>query len=72
VRLYDEASPRKSPEGYPIVGRRAQWNGKTLDVMIVTVDVGSAPVPGVTGDSVQVNILTWSLSADGNVLRVDG
>jgi hypothetical protein len=72
VRLYDEASPRTSPEGYPIVGRRAQWNGKALDVMILNVDVGSAPVPGVTGDSVQVNVLTWSLNADGNVLTVEG
>jgi hypothetical protein len=74
VRLYDEASPRKSPEGYPIVGRRAQWNGRALDVMILTQDVAAAPVPGLgTGAPyAMVNMLRWSLGADGNVLIVEG
>lgn len=74
VRLYDEARPRTSPEGYPIVGRRAQWNGKALDVMILTEDVRSAPLPGLgtAAFPMVVNILTWSLSADGNVLTVEG
>jgi hypothetical protein len=73
VRLYDEASPRKSPAGDPIVGRLARWNGKSLDVLILTEDRAAAPPTGLgTGGYVQVDILTWSLSADGNVLTVEG
>lgn len=74
VTLYDEASPKQSPAGYPIVGRRAQWNGKALDVMILTTGAAAEPFRGFgSGASyAMVNILTWSLSADGNLLTVEG
>jgi len=74
VTLYGEDVPRTSPQGYPVVGTRAQWNGKALDVMILTKGGAAKSFQGFgTGATYAVvNMLTWSLSADGNLLTVEG
>jgi hypothetical protein len=74
VTLYGEDSARTSPEGYPIVGNRAQWNGKALDVMVLTKGTAAEPFRGfgTAASYAVVNVPTWSLSADGNLLTVEG